>query len=335
MSRRPPTLSDVAALAGVSPMTVSRVINGRDGASAETRQRVLQAVGDLNYRPNTFAKGLKNGRSNTVGIVVPDIVNPFFPEILRGAELTARPAGYTLLFCNVVEDPAREEQALETLLEKRVDGIIVCSARLEQDRLLRAIKAHRAVVLINRAAPKSLAGTIEIDYRAGVAMAVESLVADGRHGIAYAAGPATSYSGQMRREGIRDALACHGLDLIADVPSSPDLAGGVEAARSLLSSRRPIDAVICYNDLIAISLLSVFQEASIDIPRDVAVIGCDDILAAALVSPSLSTIRVAKEDLGAAAMRMLLDRIEGRNTRQGLMIEPELVLRGTTRTPPT
>ena len=151
---RSPTITDVAEAAGVSPMTVSRVLNGRGGAGEETRRRVLEAARALSYRPNAFAKSLKNDRSNTVGIVVPDIVNPFFPEIIRGAELVARPAGYTLLSCNVVEDPEREEEVLGMLLDKRVDGLIICSAHLDDERLLRAIAPHRAVVLINRAAAK-------------------------------------------------------------------------------------------------------------------------------------------------------------------------------------
>ncbi len=324
------TITDVAEAARVSPMTVSRVLNGRGGASEETRQRVLETAVALNYRPNAFAKNLRNDRSKIVAIVVPDIVNPFFPEIIRGAELAARPAGYTLLTCNVVEDPAREEEVLRTLLEKRVDGVILCSARLDEKRLAQAIDGHRAVVLINRVLPKRAAGSIEIDYRAGVEAIVEQLIAQGRRRFAYASGPATSYGGHKRRQGLVAALARHGLALEAEIPSTPDLAGGIEAGRYLVRTGAVIDAIICYNDLIAVGVMGVLKDQQIDIPADIAVTGCDDILLAGLVSPPLTTLRVAKEDLGELAMRMLLDRIEGRHTQHGIVIEPDLIVRGTT-----
>ncbi|TCR67680.1 LacI family transcriptional regulator [Bosea sp. BK604] len=327
---RAPTVTDVAAAAGVSPMTVSRVLNGRGGAGEETRRRVLEAAQALNYRPNAFAQSLKNDRSNTVGIIVPDIVNPFFPEIIRGAELVARPAGYTLLSCNVVEDPEREEEVLGTLLDKRVDGVIICSARLDEERLLRAIQPHRAVVLINRSAAKRFAGTIEVDYRAGVEAVVSRLIAQGRRRFVFAAGPAYSHGGRKRREGVEAVLSRHGLSLVHDVPCTPDLQGGIDVAARLKPSAAEIDAVICYNDLIALGLMKQFEMAGIAVPDQVAIVGCDDIPAASLVSPPLTTLRIAKQDLGEMAMRMLLDRIAGRNAQQGIVIEPDLILRATT-----
>lgn len=327
---RPPTITDVATAAGVSPMTVSRVLNGRGGAGEETRQRVLDVAQALNYRPNAFAQSLKNDRSNTVGIVVPDIVNPFFPEIIRGAELVARPAGYTLLSCNVIEDPEREEEVLGTLLDKRVDGVIICSARLDDERLLRAIAPHRAVVLINRSAAKRHAGTIEVDYRSGVEAAVAQLVAQGRRRFGFAAGLASSHGGRKRREGIEAALARHGLSLAFDLPCTPDIQGGAEIAARLLPEAGQLDAIICYNDLIALGLMKPLERAGVKVPDDIAIVGCDDIPAASLVSPALTTLRIAKQDLGEMAMRMLLDRIAGRNAQQGIVIEPDLIWRATT-----
>lgn len=329
---RSPTVTDVALAAGVSPMTVSRVLNGRGGAGEETRQRVLAAAQALNYRPNAFAQSLKNDRSNTVGIVVPDIVNPFFPEIIRGAELVARPAGYTLLSCNIVEDPEREEEVLGTLLDRRVDGVIICSARLDEERLLRAIAPHRAVVLINRSVAKRHAGTIEVDYRAGVEAMVLRLIAQGRRRFVFAAGPAYSHGGRRRREGLEAALSRHGLSLVLDLPCTPDLQGGIDIAGQLVPQAATSDAVICYNDLVALGLMKRLEAAGIGVPDQVAIVGCDDIPAAALVSPSLTTLRIAKQDLGEMAMRMLLDRIAGRNSQQGIIIEPDLMLRNTTPT---
>lgn len=327
---RPTTITDVAAAAGVSPMTVSRVLNGRGGAGEETRQRVIEAAQSLNYRPNAFAKSLKNDRSNTVGIVVPDIVNPFFPEIIRGAELVARPAGYTLLCCNVVEDPDREAEVLGMLLDKRVDGVIICSARLDEKRLMEAIEPHRAVVLVNRSATKRAAGTIEVDYRAGVEAIVTRLIEQGRRNFAFAAGPASSHGGRRRREGVEAALSRHGLLLKLDAPCTPDIEGGTAIAGRIAALATEIDAVICYNDLIALGLMKELMAAGVAVPGKVAIAGCDDIPAASLVSPPLTTLRVAKQDLGEMAMRMLLDRIAGRNAQQRIVIEPDLMLRATT-----
>lgn len=326
---RPATIGSVARVAGVSPMTVSRVLNGREGAGAETRQRVLEAARQLDYRPNSFAKNLRNNRSMIVGILVPDIVNPFFPEIIRGAELAARPAGYTLLSCNVVEDPAREEEVLGMLREKRVDGVIICSSRLEQKRLVRAVEGHRAVVIINRTVPKRVAGTIEIDYRAGIEALVEDLVVRGRRRFAFAAGPASSHSGQRRREGLQAVLARHGLGLGLDVPGAPDLGGGNQAGQAVLERIGEIDAVICYNDLIAVGVMNVLRSAGINVPDQVAVTGCDDIMVAALVTPALTTLRVEKQELGQLAMRMLLDRIENRNAQHSILIEPDVIQRAS------
>jgi LacI family transcriptional regulator len=324
------TLSDVAAAAGVSAMTASRVMNGRGGASEETKARVLAAATTLAYRPNTFARGLKGDRSFTVGIVVPDIGNPFFPEIIKGAELAARARGFTLLTCNVVEDPEREAEVLATLLDHRVDGVIVCSARLDDKRLQQAIEPHRAAVLINRPMSRRIAGTIEIDFRTGLAAATRLLIGRGRRRIAYIGGLATSYSGRMRRAGIIDALTEQGLELTLEEATTPNLEGGVAAARRLSETGTQIDAIICYNDLVAIGAMSVVHERGLAVPGDIAILGCDDILPARLVNPPLSTMHVAKQDLGDAAMRMLIDRIEGRSLQQSITIEPELIERGTT-----
>ena len=310
-------------------MTVSRVLNGQEGAGIETRQRVLDVVRQLDYRPNSFAKNLRNDRSMTVGVLVPDIVNPFFPEIIRGAELAARPAGYTLLTCNVVEDPAREEEVLGMLREKRVDGVIICSSRLEQKRLVRALEGHRAVVIVNRTVPKRIAGTIEIDYRKGMEALVEGLIASGRRRFGFAAGLSSSHSGLRRREGLQAVLARHGLGLVLDVPGTPDLAGGSQAGLAILDRISELDAVVCYNDLIAVGAMGVLRNAGIGVPDQVAITGCDDIMVAALVTPTLTTLRVEKQELGQLAMRMLLDRIENRNAQHSILIEPDIIQRAS------
>ncbi|OWV78724.1 transcriptional regulator [Rhizobium sp. N122] len=310
-------------------MTVSRVLNGRGGASAETSQRILATANELNYRPNPFARGLRSDRSKTIGLLVPDITNPFFPEVIRGAEDAASAAGYNLLLSNVVENSKREEELIEALLRHRVDGIIVCSARLPDAALHKALAPHRAVVLINREAPNEIAGTIVTDYETGASRAIDHLVERGRRKIAIIAGPRSSFGGKSRLVGFRKTLTAHGLKAHGIVYCDPTAAGG-QAAAQLLAETSDIDALICYNDLNAIGAMKACRAAGISIPGQIALIGFDDIPAAELLSPALTTLRVQKREMGEEAVRLLLSRIATKNRQHGIVIVPELIVRETT-----
>jgi LacI family transcriptional regulator len=319
------TVTDVARQAGVSSMTVSRVLNGQPGASDETRKRVLEAAEQLGYRPNALARSLKQRSSRTVGMLVPDIANPFFPEIIRGAEDFAQANGYALLLCNVQEDVAREAALLQMLEGKRVDGVIVCSARSSDDDLARLIGRHEAVVLINRTLGSDRAGTIQIDYAAGAAKAVAHLVDTcGRQRIAILAGPRAARGGIARVEGAMAALAARGLAPAAILHGTPDLDGGRAGADQLPSG---IDGLICYNDLVAAGVL---QRLAALVPHTLAIIGFDDIPLAGLLAPPLTSLRVDKAEIGRTAMRMLLDRRGGMAKQQTVLVEPTLIVRGTT-----
>ncbi|TDW28296.1 LacI family transcriptional regulator [Rhizobium azibense] len=324
------TIADVARAAGVSPMTVSRVLNGHGGASAETSERVVSAASALNYRPNPFARGLRSDRSRTIGFLVPDITNPFFPEIIRGAEDAANAAGYNLLLSNVVESSKREAELIDAFLLHRVDGIIVCSARLPDAALHKALSPHRAAVLINREAPKDVAGTIMTDYEHGASQAINHLVARGRRKIAIIAGPRNSYGGKCRLIGIGKTLAEHGLQAPEPIYCDPTVAGGRIAAEELLAAKSGFDALVCYNDLNAIGAMKACRAAGITVPQQMALVGFDDIPIAELMSPALTTLRVHKREMGEAAVRLLLSRIVTKNKQHGVVIEPELMVRETT-----
>ena len=156
------TLADVARLAEVSAQTVSRVVNGRGEASEATCKRILDAVEQLGYRPNGIARGLRSRQTRTIGVLVPDIANPFFPEIVGGIETEATAAGYTILLCNVGENGARETDTLRLLEERRVDGVIACSPRMNDRDLTAAVRRHRAAVVINRTLAPAIAGVIRV-----------------------------------------------------------------------------------------------------------------------------------------------------------------------------
>jgi LacI family transcriptional regulator len=326
------TIADVAREAGVSAQTVSRALNNKGEISAETRERVLATVERLGYRPNTLARGLVTQKTSTLGLVVPDIANPFFSEVTRGAEDAAHQAGYSLFLCNAMEDPAREVEALRTLEAQRVDGIILCSSRLSEQEFGAMMARLPAVVLVNRAASGNDLRSVCIDDEAGARCATQHLLHTEHRSIAFLAGPQASYSGLRRARGYQDALSEAGvpIDPELSVTCTPHLEGGYNAARQLLSRRPGTDAILCYNDLVAVGALQACAAMGRRVPEDVAVVGCDDILLAGLVTPPLTTLRSDKRALGAEAVRLLLRKMAGcADGCENVMLQPELVVRAS------
>lgn len=323
------TIADVAREAGVSTQTVSRVINNKAEISPSTRELVMEVIERLGYRPSSVARSLATNRTLAIGLVVPDIANPFFPEIARGAEDTLRERGYEIFLCNTIEDPEREKAVLSALEDKRVDGAIICSSRLPEDQLFPRLRRQQAVVLVNRPAPPELAGSVCVDDACGTVQAVQHLLSAGREVIGFLSGPPRSHSARERTRGFEQALSAAGRGSAPElmVPCAPDHEGGHEAALSLLSGRRDIDGLICYNDLVAVGALRACAELGLGVPDDVSIVGCDDIMIAGLISPSLTTIHVSKYEIGATAARMLLDRIGGRHEPSEAILKPELVVR--------
>lgn len=323
-------LSDIARAAGVSPMTVSRVLNGRGGAGPETSERIKQIAHELRYRPNALARGLKSDKSGIVGVIVPDIANPFFPEIIRGIENVALQHGYNLLLCNVVESPDREIDLMRILESQRVDGVIWCSARLPEKPLVKALQSFKAAVLVNRTVEPQIAGSIMIDYRSGAADALKHLWNLGRRRIGVIAGPAASRGSMERLEGLRTVFADLGAEAVATVYCTPDVNGGALASRELLEAHGQVDGLICYNDLNAVGALQTCEALGIRVPDDLGIIGFDGIPLAEFVRPKLSTLHVDKYSIGQLGMRMLLERIEGKFVQHSIVVRPQLIARNST-----
>lgn len=324
-------IADVAREAEVSAMTVSRVINNKGEISEATRERVEQAVARLGYRPNRLARALSLQRTQTLGIVVPDISNPFFAEIIRGAEDEAWERGYALVVSSTVENLEREARTLRLLEERHVDGVIVCSARLPEAQLFELLKGHRAALLVNRTAPGSLAGTLQVDDTHGAMRATHHLLGRGRERVAMLAGPEASYSRQRRVTGYTTALETTGREVKPEYLMScgPDETGGLEAARTLLGEHPELDGLFCYNDLVAIGALQACRELGVRVPDDLAVVGCDDIRMASLVTPALTTLRVDKQALGRRAVTLLLERFGPPPEETTVVQKPELVVRAS------
>jgi LacI family transcriptional regulator, galactose operon repressor len=327
------TIADVARAASVSSMTVSRVINDKGDVSPDTRQRVWEVIERLGYRPSGIARGLATRRTGTLGLVVPDVANPFFAGVARGVEHGAYAEGYNVFLCNTEEDPQRELAVLRSLEEKRVDGLLLCSSRLDDAELQAVVTRHAAVVLVNRRLAGDGVHSVLIDDESGGRLATQHLLQAGRHAVGFLAGPTVSHSGRERAAGYRAAL-----DLMR-IPSDPGwlrncfptVEGGHEAAHELLAAHPELTALFCYNDLVAVGALQACAELSRQVPGDVAVVGYDDIPLAALVTPPLTTCHVPRFELGAQAVRLLLNQIEGcPDNCDEIVLRPELVVRAST-----
>ncbi len=330
------TIADVAARAGVSMMTVSRAINNKAGVSDATRERILQIAQEMGFQPSGIARGLATNRTATIGLVMPDIANPFFAEIARGVEDVAYGHHYNVFLLNSNEQIEREQKALDSLWAQRVDGLIWCSSRLQQSELLHYLDRFSHVVLINRILDEARLGviTMNVDDVAGAYQAVAHFVEQGRGSIGFVAGPDYSISGQRRLQGFLAACADLGVETaVSNIQHSPPTReGGYQAAITLLTKNPGLQAILAYNDLVAVGVMQACLENGRVVPNDVAVMGFDDIPLASLVTPSLSTLHVDKHELGAGAMNALLRLMnaDAHSYFPNQTIQPKLILRQST-----
>jgi len=323
------TLADVAREAGVSTMTVSRVINNKGEISDQTRQRINEIIDKLDYRPSRLARGLATSQTYILGLIVPDIANPYFATLASGAEQIAWDNGYILLLCNTQEDPEREREVLRLLEQTYVDGVLVSGSRLEDDDLLPLLENQRAVVLLNREMPSQVAAQIQVNNIGGAHIAVQHLIRTQHQRIGLLTGPSTSQSAHLRAQGYRQALGEAGFDVdpALQVFCTPDEEGGHSAALQMLERAPDLDGLFCYNDLVAIGALQACQEQGKTIPQDIAIIGCDDIPLARFIKPALTTLRADIQQLGRLGLTALIARIQGEKQPSRVMIDFELVIR--------
>jgi len=328
------TLADIARIANVSLMTASRAINGKPGLSDELREKIMEIAKDLGYRPNIIARGLATRQTRSIGLVVPDITNPFFAQIARGVEDFAFENRYNLFLLNTNEDQTREESALDSLWQNDVEGLILCSSRLLETDLIQQINRFPAVVLVNREVQQQQPNliTINLNDRDAAATAVRHLIDQDRKQIGYIGGPANSLSNQRRLQGYQQALKAVGryteLGLVDD--NVPNTEGGWLAALTLLVKKPDLDAIFAFNDLMAIGAMQALQEVGKRIPADIAIIGVDDIPLSVMVRPKLSTLHVDLQNLGMIAMQSLLDLISGSQNPSAIQLDLDLLLRDST-----
>jgi DNA-binding LacI/PurR family transcriptional regulator len=328
-----PTILDVAEYAGVSKSLVSLVMRGSPRVSDEKRGAVLRAADELRYRPNAVARSLVQKRSSTIGVMLSDLHNPFFAEVVDGIEEEALSADYHALFSTGGRRADGESVAIEKLLQLRTDGLILASVVLPAREVL-AAAATVPVVLVARPSRWREVDSVTNDDREGARLAVDHLVGLGHRSIAHIGGGRGAGAGS-RRTGYVEAMRRHGLaDSVLVAPGDFTEDGGAAGVASLLGSRKRPTAIFAANDLAAVGALQALAEHGLQVPEDVSLVGYDNIALAGLRRINLTTVDQPRRQMGATAVRLLLERLdEGRGRARHIVVAPSLVVRGTTAPP--
>jgi LacI family transcriptional regulator len=327
------TISDVARAAGVSKQTVSRVLNDKGELAPDTRARVLSVIRELGYRPNVAARSLLTGRTFTLGLVIPDLRNPFCIDIAGGVHAAAQEAEYHVLLYDTSESPELEAQSVRLLHERRVDGIILCSSRLPDTRLAALIQGVGPVVLVNRWANGLEVTQIGADYVQGMALATRHLIDLGHRRIGMVTLASDTANAQAKLHGYQQAMEQAGLPVSSSLVSrgSNSIEGGVLGADWLLDQPDPPTAIVSYGDAVAIGVLHACHRRGLRVPDDVAVIGFGGSEITAFLNPPLSTILIENRAMGYQAVRLLLDRVGTPEVPSALVrTEPRLIARAST-----
>ena len=327
----PVTLLDVAGDAGVSRATASLVLRGSDLVADETRERVLASMRKLGYIYHRGAASLRTQRSNTVGLIVPDITNPFFAEMTLGVEERLDQAQHVALLGNSAETLNKQERLLAMMQEYRADGVLLCPATGTSAQTIAHLRQGRLpLVLFTRYVDGVETDYVGADNLRGAELATEHLIGLGHRRIAFVGGPANSSARRDRLQGYRNALVSHGLpiDPALQLTSSTTREGGHHCIHTLLESADPPTAVLCYNDIVAFGVMLGLQASGHTPGRDVAVIGFDDIAEAGLWRPALTTVAISPRQIGEEAARLLLERIAAPDAAaRQIILQAKLIVR--------
>lgn len=328
------TIREVAKIAGVSVTTVSHVINQTRFVAEETEKRVLAAMQELNYRPNTLARSLRRGETHTLGLIVPDSANPFFAEVARLMEEEAFRASYSIILCNSDNDLEKERRYTEVLINKQVDGIIFMACGDDIQSLQELVERKMPAIIVDRLLNQIEVDSVVCDNFQGGYLATKHLLSKGHHKIAIIRGPSNITPSGKRFDGYLQALQEYGISANPSYIKSGDFhpSSGYQATRELLSLPERPDSIFACNDLMAIGVLRAAFEANLRIPEDLSIIGYDNIELATFTQPSITTIAQPIHNLAERAIQLLLHRINNPcspSIRETL--SNQLVIRETTR----
>ena len=330
------TMKDVAKRAGVSLGTVSNVLNNRSTVLPENRERVLRAVDELNFKANEVARSLKTKSSRDIALIIPDISNPFYPELARGAEDAANKAGYQVLLCNNDRTYQKEWDYIESLSSKNIAGLIMVKPQLSLQEISE-ISRQLCVILVDIGMPlQSSYNVINVNDYGGFTQGMQLLYTHGHSKIGFISGLMESLSSHTRYSAYVQFLAQHGIPLREEYVIKGDYTwnSGYQAAKGFMAIGDPPTAIFAANDLMAIGCMKALQEIGLEIPGDISVLGYDNIEMTNLCTPGLTTIEQPKYDLGVCSVEMLLRRVEERNAgkdkqSEHLMMDTCVILRSS------
>jgi DNA-binding LacI/PurR family transcriptional regulator len=325
------TMKDVANRAGVSPATVSRVLSKAHYISEATSKRVLEAVGELNYYKNIHARRLATGQSDLFGLVISEIANPYFSEVIRGFQAASWDRGFDVLLLNTEYDPARTQSVIRKLVESDVRGVAVMTSSIDDTVTSTLTDSGIGVVFCNLCSPRKLVSNITINYRRGILEAIQHVAALGHRRAAVIAGPETNGTAMNIRQALLAGLKHKNMAPSPVTHCDYRVDAGASGVRDILSASDIPTVIFCGSDLIAMGVMSALEEAGVRIPEDVSVVGIDDIAFAFLARPPLTTIRVPREHLGITAFNAL-DKMLTLKRKFGAKytLETELAVRAST-----
>lgn len=324
------TIKDIAKKVGVSPSVVSRALNNKYGVKAETRERIVRTAKEMGYRPNILAQGLVTRKTNTIGVVMADISEPFFSQLIKGMNLVADETGYTLIYYNSYESLV-ERSALEHMIKsQRVDGLIIVGSRIKEDEYLSGRTWEVPLVLVERRLTAPGLNCVWVDSITGAYKATRYLIDQGHRRIAHICGTLGFQVALDRLEGYKRALADTGLPYAEELVASGHFVwqDGYTATKEVLKQTPRCTAVFAGNDTMAYGALQAIAESGLEVPRDIAVVGFDDLEFSLLTNPPLTTVRQPRMEMGKKAVSILVSILAGK-AEEGVKISltPELIIR--------
>lgn len=326
------TIKDIARKANVSITSVSRVLNNKaKGVSEETRNKILKIVEEENYIPNAVAKGLVTKKTNILGLIIPDITNPYYPEIAKGIEDTANERGYNIILCGTNSMEENEHKYIRILKEHYVAGIIYNSSHYVSESTFKELDATDIpYVFIENTPRKQDKMRVYTDGEIGMEKLIDYLISMGHKKIAFLSGPEQSYTVKARLEGYKKALSKHGLAIYEDLIKYGEStrAGGYEMTKALLKEKAKFTAIACFNDLMAVGALQKLHEKGIGVPVDISVTGYDNVYVTKITTPKITTVEQPAYDMGCEAAKILIDNIENnKKPTKAISFEPKLKIR--------
>src|SRR2546421_10619481 len=328
-------IKDVAKLSGVSTATVSHVINKTRYVSDETKRRVLGAIENVGYAPNIHARNLASGRSRTLGLIISDITNPFFPDLVKSIQERALELGYDVIVLNTNYEPERDAPYVQRLLELRVRGVMILTTEMDLSVVERLSSREIAVVFLDIGKVGPHTSNIRVNYEKGVQEAVEHLLELEHRQIAFISGPVRFKSAQFRRQAFLETMKSHRASLHTEsliLEGNFRLESGEHLVRDMLTLKSRPTAILAANDLMAVGALRGLGRAGLKVPKDVSVIGCDDISLAELTDPQLTTIMIPRTEIGTAAVEAVL-QTKFAQSRE-IKISTQLMVRQSTHAAP-